>query len=132
MARNEGAAGLYAYSAALTPVVSDISRIDGTTAGGTSVTLSGKMFGSNPSAFLQNVQCATKISQVKECRSDDERDTHIIPDQSVDGSLWYHHHPVHRGVARGEHGRAKVTNGVEWTYRNLWSAKTGHGLGTRL
>jgi hypothetical protein len=80
VARNEGAAGLYAYSAALTPVVSDISRIDGTTAGGTSVTLSGKMFGSNPSAFLQNVQCATKISQVKEYRSDDERDTHIMPD----------------------------------------------------
>jgi hypothetical protein len=63
--------GAYNYSAALTPVVTNISRVDGTTAGGTSVELTGRSFGTNATTFLQNVQCATTLSKVGEYRGRD-------------------------------------------------------------
>jgi hypothetical protein len=54
----------YTYDLARTPTVTNISRLTGTTAGGTSITLTGQGLGTDPEVRLRGVKCATARADI--------------------------------------------------------------------
>ena len=71
-----GKAGAYTYSEALTPAVTSITRRNGSTAGGTTLTLRGRHFGSAPVIKLAGVTCATTRAMVSHPRHSIEDVSH--------------------------------------------------------
>ena len=54
----------YVYDPELTPLVVSINRMNGTTAGGTTIKLVGEGFGDDPRVALDGVDCATKYEDI--------------------------------------------------------------------
>ena len=132
----------YAYDEALTPYVEWISRLNGTTAGGTTVQLRGSGFVPNAtSVTLAGIPCAVHYDEVSSYRG-----KHLCEWDGVncdglgvsDGGTaitcltapWDYSgdafdQPVVVSVA--EKGHAVNAGNVKWSYMNLWSSTTTWG-----
>ena len=131
----------YSYSEALTPRVYSISRLNGTTAGGTTVMINGTGFGNNATTdvFLAGIRCAVTYEQIGSYRGQ-----HLCEWDGVDctglrvsessivclTNKWDYNGDAFEAAVTVtvEHvGTAVVASGVSWSYMNLWSSKTTWG-----
>ena len=130
---------VYSYDDTVTPCVESISRLNGTTAGGTTVVLTGKGFVPNATTVLLNgIVCSTEYSQIGSYRG-----LHLCEWDLVEcGGLgvtpteitcltnpWDYSDDAFHGdvTVNVPTGDAVVDGSVDWSYMNLWSSTTTWG-----
>lgn len=138
----------FTYDPALTPVVFAMSRLNGTTAGGTTLSLNVSNLPthlqSNVSVTLGGVKCATTYADIGSYRglhlcAWEGVDCSSIGFEKIDNNVtqvtcltnpWDYSGDAKEAavvVTAGPYGNARVENGIVWSYIDLWSSVTTWG-----
>lgn len=144
-------ADAYVYDPSLTPYVDTINRLNGTTAGGTTIKLTGSGFGPDPEVQLDGVLCATKYDQIGSyrnqhlcvwgekqraagmdiavsCNGLGANDTHVTClSNPVPNNIMMNPVAGAVDVINPAVGKAATEDDVSYSYANLWSKKTTWG-----
>ena len=130
----------YVYDERVTAYVSTINRLNGTTAGGTTVVINGTGFIPNATTvYLAGVKCATEYAEIGSYREQHlcewdgvdclglgvSEDSIVCLTNKWDFSGDAFEREVEVNV--GDYGTAVTAPGVSWSYMNLWSATTTWG-----
>jgi len=129
----------YRYDSSLTPFISSISRTNGTTAGGTTVHISGEDMSDDPLVTIGGVVCSTRSEQIQEYRNKSLCDWDGVQCGNIHGSdtsitcltnPWsYSSSPWKQDVkiyVEGK-GNALAEDGVHYSYVDFWSSRTTWG-----